>query len=170
VADRLDITGARWGLEGAEAILKLRALRSNKDFHAYWHGSTTWPKNAAESTSPDTPIASSRKRPDVHPREPHPIGFALTTPSSGVRCTALQQLASVSYSALVGRAFAPSPPTPESCPTLGSARVIEIGGATPSQLKLVRESLFENCCRQCGPHGRPEWRSTGARATTSSCL
>src|SRR5664280_3284411 len=26
-------------------------------------GSTTWPKNAAESTSPDTPIASSRKRP-----------------------------------------------------------------------------------------------------------
>jgi hypothetical protein len=27
---------ARWGLEGAEAILKLRALRSNKDFHAYW--------------------------------------------------------------------------------------------------------------------------------------
>ena len=36
VADRLDITGARWGLEGAEAILKLRALRSNKDFHAYW--------------------------------------------------------------------------------------------------------------------------------------
>jgi hypothetical protein len=36
VADRLDITGARWGLEGAEAILKLRALRSNKDFDAYW--------------------------------------------------------------------------------------------------------------------------------------
>src|SRR5664280_635190 len=35
-------------------------------------GSTTWPKNAAESTSPDTPIASSRKRPDVPPREPHP--------------------------------------------------------------------------------------------------
>jgi hypothetical protein len=35
VADRLDITGARWGLEGAEAILKLRALRSNKDFDTY---------------------------------------------------------------------------------------------------------------------------------------
>ena len=71
MADRLDITGARWGLEGAEAILKLRALRSNKDFDAT--GSTTWPKNAAESTSPDTPIASSRKRPNVPPREPHPI-------------------------------------------------------------------------------------------------
>lgn len=36
VADRLDITGARWGLAGAEAILKLRALRSNDDWDQYW--------------------------------------------------------------------------------------------------------------------------------------
>jgi hypothetical protein len=36
VKDRLDITGARWSLEGAEAILKLRALRSNGDFDTYW--------------------------------------------------------------------------------------------------------------------------------------
>ena len=36
VADRLDITGARWGLHGAEAILQLRALRSNGDFDEYW--------------------------------------------------------------------------------------------------------------------------------------
>ncbi|MGH9170107.1 MAG: ISKra4 family transposase [Acidimicrobiales bacterium] len=36
VKDRLDITGARWGLEGAEAILKLRAIRSNGDFEEYW--------------------------------------------------------------------------------------------------------------------------------------
>jgi len=36
VADRLDITGARWALPGAEAILQLRALRSNGDFDAYW--------------------------------------------------------------------------------------------------------------------------------------
>ena len=33
---RMDITGARWGLEGAEAILKLRALIANGDFDAYW--------------------------------------------------------------------------------------------------------------------------------------
>ena len=32
----MDITGARWGLDGAEAILKLRALRSNGDFDTYW--------------------------------------------------------------------------------------------------------------------------------------
>jgi hypothetical protein len=37
VKDRLDLTGARWGLDGAEAILKLRALHSNGDFDAYWH-------------------------------------------------------------------------------------------------------------------------------------
>ena len=36
VKDRMDITGARWGLQGAEAILKLRALRANHDFPAYW--------------------------------------------------------------------------------------------------------------------------------------
>lgn len=36
VKDRLDLTGARWGLQGAEAILKLRALRSNGDFEKYW--------------------------------------------------------------------------------------------------------------------------------------
>ena len=36
VKDRMDITGARWGLEGAEAILKLRALIATGDFDAYW--------------------------------------------------------------------------------------------------------------------------------------
>lgn len=36
IGDRLDITGARWGLAGAEAILKLRAVISCGDFAAYW--------------------------------------------------------------------------------------------------------------------------------------
>lgn len=36
VKDRMDITGARWGLQGAEAILKLRALITNGDFDQYW--------------------------------------------------------------------------------------------------------------------------------------
>jgi len=36
VKDRMDITGARWGLAGAEAILKLRALITNGDFDQYW--------------------------------------------------------------------------------------------------------------------------------------
>ena len=37
VKDRMDITGARWGLDSAEAILKLRALISNDDFDQYWN-------------------------------------------------------------------------------------------------------------------------------------
>jgi hypothetical protein len=36
VKDRMEITGARWGLEGGEAVLKLRALVINGDFEAYW--------------------------------------------------------------------------------------------------------------------------------------
>jgi len=36
VKDRLDLTGSRWGLKGAEAILKLRALHSNGDLENYW--------------------------------------------------------------------------------------------------------------------------------------
>lgn len=36
VADRMDITGARWSVKGAEAVLKLRAVRCNGDFETYW--------------------------------------------------------------------------------------------------------------------------------------
>jgi len=36
VKDRMEITGARWGLEGGEAVLKLRALAINGDLDAYW--------------------------------------------------------------------------------------------------------------------------------------
>ena len=36
VKDRMDITGARWGLEGAEAILRLRSLAASGDLAEYW--------------------------------------------------------------------------------------------------------------------------------------
>ena len=36
IGDRLCITGARWGLDGAEAVLTLRAVISNGDFDEYW--------------------------------------------------------------------------------------------------------------------------------------
>lgn len=36
VKDRMDITGARWGLAGAEAVLKLRAIICNHEFADYW--------------------------------------------------------------------------------------------------------------------------------------
>ena len=36
VKDRMEKTGARWSLKGAEAVLRLRALRASADFDAYW--------------------------------------------------------------------------------------------------------------------------------------
>jgi hypothetical protein len=36
VKDRMDITGARWSLQGGEAVLKLRSLRASRDFEEYW--------------------------------------------------------------------------------------------------------------------------------------
>jgi hypothetical protein len=36
VQDRMGRTGARWSLAGAEAVLRLRALRSSGDFEDYW--------------------------------------------------------------------------------------------------------------------------------------
>jgi hypothetical protein len=71
VADRLDITGARWGLAGAEAILKLRALRSNGATSTNTSGSTSR-KNDAETTRLATPTRRFRPLHDVPPEEPHP--------------------------------------------------------------------------------------------------
>ena len=34
--DRLEITGARWSLAGAEAILRLRSLKASNDLDEYW--------------------------------------------------------------------------------------------------------------------------------------
>jgi hypothetical protein len=36
IQDRLGITGARWGLRGAEAMLRLRSLHSSGDWEDYW--------------------------------------------------------------------------------------------------------------------------------------
>lgn len=36
IKDRMDVTGARWSLAGAEAVLRLRALRSSGNFDQYW--------------------------------------------------------------------------------------------------------------------------------------
>jgi hypothetical protein len=47
VKDRMEITGARWSLQGAEAILRLRALRASRDFDEYWafHESCEYERN-----------------------------------------------------------------------------------------------------------------------------
>jgi hypothetical protein len=42
IKDRLDITGARWSVPGAEAVLHLRSLRSSGDFEQYWEFHLRW--------------------------------------------------------------------------------------------------------------------------------
>ena len=50
VKDRMDITGAKWRLTSAEAVLRLRALRSSKDFDEYWkfHETCEYKRNHEE--------------------------------------------------------------------------------------------------------------------------
>ena len=47
INDRFDITGARWSVPGAEAVLRLRSLRSSGDFEEYWefHLRREWERN-----------------------------------------------------------------------------------------------------------------------------
>ncbi len=49
VKDRMELTGARWRLDGAEAVLRLRALRSSGDFDEYWrfHEAREYERNHA---------------------------------------------------------------------------------------------------------------------------
>jgi hypothetical protein len=60
VKDRTDLTGVRWGLAGAEAVLKLPALKANDDFNDYWQHTST--KNDTTSTKPATTTTPPRKR------------------------------------------------------------------------------------------------------------
>jgi hypothetical protein len=69
VKDRMDVTGARWSLTGAEAVLRLRALRSSRDFNEYWgfheareHARTHQARYAGGTVPPTTAYISNRKR------------------------------------------------------------------------------------------------------------
>ena len=50
VRDRMELTGARWRLVGAKAVLRLRALRASGDFDAYWefHEAREYERNRAQ--------------------------------------------------------------------------------------------------------------------------
>ena len=36
VKDRMEISGARWGINGAESVLRLRSVVKSKDWDSYW--------------------------------------------------------------------------------------------------------------------------------------
>ena len=58
IKDRMDITGARWGLAGAEAILSYAPSKPTATSRST--GATTSPKNTTTSTKPATSITPSR--------------------------------------------------------------------------------------------------------------
>jgi hypothetical protein len=73
IVDRLDIPGARWSVRGAEAILRLRSLRSSGDFDDYWafHLSAEHARNHAfrYAGKPTLRVIPGRS---VVMKEPHP--------------------------------------------------------------------------------------------------
>lgn len=71
VSDRLDITGARWGHEGTEAVLKPRALRANDDWEGYW--TSIGCRSVSECTSLATSAVPSPERPEGPSRGAAPM-------------------------------------------------------------------------------------------------
>ena len=65
IRDRMDKTGAHWSLAGAEAVLKLRALRANGDWNDYWKFHTQ-----AERTRNHTSRYANDTVPQVFPSIP----------------------------------------------------------------------------------------------------
>lgn len=73
IEDRMNLTGARWSLTGAEAVLRLRALRSSDDFDAYWkfheqqeyqrHHASRYADHCVPETVPPATTSSPRSGP-----------------------------------------------------------------------------------------------------------
>jgi hypothetical protein len=59
VQDRMDVTGARWGLEGAEAVLRLRSLQASGDLKEYW----SFHQRACCVARPEAPFVASSMAP-----------------------------------------------------------------------------------------------------------
>ena len=72
VRDRMELTGARWRLVGAEAVLKLRALRASGDFDAYWdfHEAREYERNHAQRWKETRARDRLRPSESVAPRWP----------------------------------------------------------------------------------------------------
>lgn len=61
VQDRMDITGARWGLDTAQAVLTLRAIATTGDLAQYWryHQQQEHHRTYSASTTPTTPALAA---------------------------------------------------------------------------------------------------------------
>jgi hypothetical protein len=70
VKDRMELTGARWSLKGAEAILRLRSLRASGDFDEYWafHEAREHERNHASKYADGRVPEMCSKNPQERPR------------------------------------------------------------------------------------------------------
>jgi hypothetical protein len=59
IKDRMDLTGARWPLPSAEAVLKLRALHSNGGFDDYWNYHLTQEKHRTHEVCDEKEVIPS---------------------------------------------------------------------------------------------------------------
>ena len=68
IADRFDITGARWSLLGAEALLKLRAIRTSGDLDTCWafHEDGEFARNHASHYADAKPPRLEHRSPRGH--------------------------------------------------------------------------------------------------------
>jgi hypothetical protein len=64
IGDRMDLCGARWSLEGAEAILQLRATAISGDFEEYWayHERADYQRNHALNYAHGAPPPVTERR------------------------------------------------------------------------------------------------------------
>ena len=70
VKDRMELTGARWGLVGAESVLRLRALRASGDFEEYWsfHEAREYERNyVAHYANGEVPAVKKLRSPNSKP-------------------------------------------------------------------------------------------------------
>ena len=77
VQDRMGITGARWGLEGAQAMLWLRAINASGDTSAYWD-LAHHPRTPAQPPQP-LPGQPRTRRLTLTPEEPHPCRMSCSS-------------------------------------------------------------------------------------------
>jgi hypothetical protein len=68
VNDRLNLAGARWGVKGAEAILRLRAILRSGDWDQYWkfHMAAEYNRNHASRYANNTPPPVAVPMPGAH--------------------------------------------------------------------------------------------------------
>jgi hypothetical protein len=68
----MDITGARWSIDGAQAILQLRAITASGDLDDYWNHHITQERQRNHLSRYQHGLHSSSPPEPLTPKEPHP--------------------------------------------------------------------------------------------------